>query len=205
MTDTEPAQRRVMATNGKNGNWATGLAAVVAGLSFFVSLATAFFQAANPKGDITSIRYEVRDDVRRSDERYDRELSVLRTSVDGKLGMDVHKEFATRKDRDTDVLRDEINRIRADQVPRSEHQQHWSEIADRMTAFRTALADARQEQALINSEMRKEFGSTFTAGDQMKNLQDQIKTLQQRLDVVSRQISAIPGVSIVAQPSSVQH
>jgi hypothetical protein len=172
-------------TNGKNGNLNVLLFAVTA-LSLLLSFATAFWQAANPKGDLNQVRSELRDDLVQTESRIEKNISDVKYLAENKLlAKDEHVEFVVRMNKDVDVLRDEINRIRNDLVSRSEHQQHWAGIDERIAGNRQAMSDFIRDQTHANDEMRKEFGTTYTAGDQLKNLQEQIKTLQSRLDIVA--------------------
>ena len=172
-------------TNGKNSNLNVLLFAVTA-LSLLLSLATAFWQAANPKGDLTEVKSELRDDLAQTKSRIDKNISEVKYLEDNKLlAKDEHEQLVIRINKDIDILRDEINRIRNDIVSRSEHEQHWADIEDRIATIHKAMSDFIRDQTATNDEMRKEFGGTYTAGDQLKNLQEQIKAMQLRLDVVS--------------------
>lgn len=169
----------------RNGN--NTMPTAIAALAMLVGLGGLFWQAANPKGDLQSVRYDMREDIKRAEERIDREINQIKWDINNKaMTIAQHNEFASRIDKAADILRDEINRIRADQVTRSEHQQHWNEQTERMNALNQRLKDIAMEQNAANDSMRKEFGSTFTAADQMKNLQDQIKTLQNQFNTMSR-------------------
>jgi SMC interacting uncharacterized protein involved in chromosome segregation len=149
-------------------------------------LGAAFWQAANPKGDLNQVKSELRDDLVQTESRIEKNISDVKYLADNKLlAKDEHDEFVVRINKDIDVLRDEINRIRNDIVSRSEHQQHWTDIDERIAAVRQTLNDFMRDQTAANDEMRKEFGGTYTAGDQLKNLQEQIKAMQSRLDTVA--------------------
>ena len=170
---------------GGNGNLNVLLFAVTA-LSLLLSLGAAFWQAANPKGDLNQVKSELRDDLVQTESRAEKNVSDVKDIAQNKLlTKDEHVEFVIRINKDLDVLRDEINRIRSDIVSRSEHQQHWNDIDERIAAVRQTLNDFTRDQAAANDEMRKEFGGTYTAGDQLKNLQEQIKSMQSRLDMVA--------------------
>ena len=172
-------------TNGKNGNLNVLLFAVTA-LSLLLSLATAFWQAANPKGDLTQVKSDLRDDLAQTKSRINKNISDAKYLEENKLlAKDEQDEFVVRINKDIDVLRDEINRIRNDIVSRSEHQQHWADIEDRIATIHKAMSEFIRDQTATNDEMRKEFGGTYTAGDQLKNLQEQIKAMQLRLDMVA--------------------
>jgi hypothetical protein len=175
--------------NGKNGSGSSNLNVLlfaVTALSLLLSLATAFWQAANPKGDLTQVKSELRDDLVQTESRVEKNVSDVKDIEQKKLlSKGEHVEFVIRVNKDIDVLRDEINRIRNDIVSRSEHQQHWMDIDERIGAVRQTLSDFMRDQTAANDEMRKEFGGTYTAGDQLKNLQEQIKAMQSRLDMVA--------------------
>jgi chromosome segregation ATPase len=164
---------------------------IAAFLSLFASVGLALW--TNAKGDVTSVKAELREDIRRAEERMDTLIGVLRGDIavirsnqeDKMLSKAEHKEFVTRVDGMLAQIRDDIKLIRADLVPRSEHAQHWADVTDRLNALRIALEQERQERVAVYADFRKEFGSTYTAGDQMKNLQDQIKLLSGRLDALS--------------------
>jgi len=176
-------------TNGKNGGMSV-ITPLIAMISLFASIGVAFW--TNAKGDVNFVKAELREDLRRSEERYELQFKLIREDLKLLETKAQHDEFAARLDKTADITRDEINRIRADQVSRSEHIQHWSEQSERMNALNARIKDIVTEQAIVNDGMRKEFGGTWTAGDQMKNLQDQIKQLQQRLDVLRVNVTTSP-------------
>lgn len=186
-------------TNGKNGG-AGVVTPIIAMISLFASIGVAFW--TNAKGDVTSVKAELREDLRRSEERYEREFKIIRQDAKTYMSRDQQSEFSARIDKTVDILRDEINKLRADQVSRSEHVQHWAEITERLNALNARLKDITADQMIVNDNMRKEFGSTYTASDQMKNLQDQIKQLQQRLDGlrVGGNISLSPPSTVIPAP-----
>jgi hypothetical protein len=172
-------------TNGKNSNLNVLLFAVTA-LSLLLSLGAAFWQAANPKGDLNQVKSELRDDLIKIESRIDKSISDVKYVTDNKMiSKDEHVEFALRLNKDIDVLRDEINRLRNDLVSRSEHAQHWADTEDRIATIHKAMSDFIRDQTATNDEMRKEFGGTYTAGDQLRNLQEQIKAMQLRVDIVA--------------------
>lgn len=86
--------------------------------------------------------------------RMDTEITTMRENSLRELGR-IDRELAT---------------IRSDMVSRSEHQTHWNETNDRLNALSARLND-----------MQREFGANYTIGDQIKNLQDQIKILQAQI------------------------
>jgi chromosome segregation ATPase len=180
--------------NGKNGNGNGNggdqktfntLSLIIAGLSLLMSLVFAFYTTANPKGDVLLIRQESREDLHREMTRVDADiLRVKSFASDRLLSKTEHEEFARRMDKSTDNLREELNRVRADQVTRSEHIQHWTETTSRIDAVRDLNNQLRRENQEALSDLRKEIGGQYTLGDQIKNLQDQIKNLASRLDAV---------------------
>lgn len=163
------------------------LTLLLAGFSTLMSLGFAFYTLANPKGDVLLIRQESREDLHREVNRLDSEILRFKDlSVAKFLTLAEHKEFVQRADKSADNLRDELNRIRSDQVTRSEHIQHWAEIASRIDAVRDLNNQLRRENLDSLTELRKELGGQYTLGDQLKNLQDQIKNLSTRIDVVNK-------------------
>jgi len=217
----EPKMSTTPYRNGNSSN-----ANITAWAAIAISVGLAFFNAVNPKsdvqqiktdyqadirqakidlqGEIRQVKQDLREDVKHLEERWERELSQIKWDINNKvLTISQHNEFASRIEKAADVLRDEINRIRIDQVSRSEHLQHWSETTERLNALNLRIKDVSTEQNLVNESMRKEFGSTFTAGDQMKNLQDQIKTLQNRLDAITRSTgTSVPSLTPHLSPTT---
>lgn len=171
--------------NGNDQKTFNTLTIILAGFSTLMSLGFAFYTLANPKGDVLLIRQESREDLHREVSRLDSEILRFKDLSAAKfLTLAEHKEFVQRADKTGDNLREEINRIRSDQVTRSEHIQHWGEIASRIDAVRDLNNQLRRENQDSMSDIRKELGGQYTLGDQLKNLQDQIKNLSSRLDGV---------------------
>jgi hypothetical protein len=123
--------------------------AMVPWIAVAVSIAGAFWQVANPRDDIQRLR------------------SDFQAQVNERLTRDVHLEFASRKDKDTDRLQAQVDSIRGDLVSRSEHQQHWNEINDRISALREQVA-----------ELRRDFSGSYNVGKQLENLQRQVDDLR---------------------------
>ncbi len=165
----------------KNGNGVSTPARseALAWAAVVVSLGMAFWSVANPKGDVATVKEDLHREVSRLDAEI---LRVKRYSSDKTLTKDEHVEFVRRTDKGIDTLRDEINRIRADQVTRSEHQQHWSETSARIDGVRDINLALRKETFDAIANLQKETGGQYTIGDQLKNLQDQLKLLTSRLD-----------------------
>lgn len=94
-----------------------------------------------------------------------------------KWSKDAQAEFERRIDekflddradvrRQFDVALADINAIRSDLVSRSEHQTHWTEFTARLDALSVRIND-----------VQKEFGSNFTLGDAVKELQRRVSEL----------------------------
>jgi len=79
-----------------------------------------FWSVANPRDDIKGIKQELQAEI----DQLGRD----------KLTLAEHREYALRKDRDTDRVEGEITAMRAKFVPREELDQHWSDQADRTRA-----------------------------------------------------------------------
>lgn len=184
--EMQPYYQNGNGKSGLNGNSVQFVTSIAAFLSLFASVGLALW--TNAKGDVNTVKAELRDDIKQQELRVNNEIAVLRNTIENKLlTTGEYKEFVIRMDKLAESNKEDIRSIRQELVPRSEHAQHWAEFTDRVNSLRFALDQERQERATSNADIRKEFGSTFTAGDQMKNLQDQIKQLQARIDQLGRQ------------------
>jgi hypothetical protein len=87
-------------------------------------------------------------------------------------------ERETVTEREARDLKDDINRrieenraaiekVKDQEVPRAEHEEHWKEESDRLVALHDNFAD-----------LDKQFQSIFTGGDAIKNLQKQLDDLR---------------------------
>ena len=88
--------------------------------SIILALVGLFWSVANPRDDIKGIKQELQAEI----DQLGRD----------KLTLAEHREYALRKDRDTDRVEGEITAMRAKFVPREELDQHWSDQADRTRA-----------------------------------------------------------------------
>jgi chromosome segregation ATPase len=197
--------------NGKSGgnNLNGVLTPVIAAVSLAASIGVAFW--TNSKGDVASVKQELREDIRNSEDRVMREIGVLRELIQTKVVYkDEYREFMFRVDKLNDIYKDQIKAMQADLVPRSEHMQHWAEFTDRLNALNISLQQERQERSSSINDMRKEFGGTYTASDQLKNLQDQIKQLNGRLDAFQRPpnaatVTPTPSATRMSGAANVPH
>lgn len=97
-----------------------------------------------------------------------RRIETLETKVETR---ETHEE-ALRTD---GMLRQDVRDIRSDLVTRSEHQTHWADIDSRETALSNRITSVQHD-----------FGSSYTLGDQMKELQTQIRSIEQRLSALPK-------------------
>ncbi len=191
---TQKRIRRVGAGNkrvSENGNGnGKGSSQYVPWVAVIISIAAGFWSVANPRDDIKQERAERLEGIRlaKTDmevllRRIDDEiLRNAKFSSEKYLTKEEHLEFKTGIKEAASSLRDELNRMRGDQVTRSEHQQHWAETAARIDGVRELNVQLRKETFDSISALAKETGGQYTVGDQIKNLQDQLKLLNGRLD-----------------------
>ncbi len=114
-------------TNGNGGGYDKFLPVG----SIILALVGLFWSVANPRDDIKGIKQELQAEI----DQLGRD----------KLTNAEHREYALRKDRDTDRLDGEVNTIRAALVPREEHEQHWREQADRVNVLRDQVSALLKE------------------------------------------------------------
>lgn len=199
--------------NGRsNGNGNNALTTGIAAGALLVSLIGMFW--TNSKGDVNSVKYELREDINRAEDRVMKELSLMRTSgaavVDKLLPVAEHKEFKEKTDRGIEQNNQDIRSLRGDLVSRAEHQQHWNDMNERISKVNEALMEERKIRADDVNAIRKDVGGTYTLGDVVKQLQDQIKQLNLRLDQLKPQAGISPsraGVPPTAfyQPMKVEY
>jgi hypothetical protein len=194
----EKAQvRKEMAGNGNgNGNWV----AIGVIVSIVLAIGGAFISILNPRNDMESLKREFREDIeslrrqtRMDDARIEAEiLRVKNYSSEKLLTKDEHQEFVRRTDLGIANARDEINRIRADQVTRAEHIQHWDEIKARIDTVRETGLQLRKDTFDSINSLQKEVGGQYTIGDQIKNLQDQLKAINDKMLMLGNNRPTIP-------------
>jgi predicted RNase H-like nuclease (RuvC/YqgF family) len=180
--------------NGRQSSVVVNNVAAWLGITIAVltSIGTAFWTVANPRDDIKLVRDEIHqsEDRQRSDfgaiiHRLDEEVrdrdSSVRIYVDKNFDR-IDKELLTRetlREHETFVksvdnlfmnLRSELDKVRADQVSRSEHIEHWREIDAQISNLRASI-----------TSLRDDYTKTYSAGDQIKNLQDQITELRKTI------------------------
>ncbi len=149
MTEVSGEMTETAKTNGNGGGYDKFLPVG----SIILALIGLFWSVANPRDDIKGIKQELQSEIN--------QLSRDKYTVAE------HVEYALRKDKDTNRLDGEINTIRADMVPRAEHQQHWSEQSDRINVLRDRL------DALL-----KEVNGSWDVGKQLDNLQREIDDMR---------------------------
>jgi hypothetical protein len=121
--------------------------------SIALALIGLFWSIANPRDDIKQIKQELQA-----------ELDQLARE---KLPIAEHREYALRNDKDTDRIDGDVNTIRAGLVPRSEHEQHWTEQNDQFSTLRDQIV-----------ELRKQVNGSWDVGKQLDNLQKEIDDLR---------------------------
>lgn len=179
-------------SNGSHTNGRFASTQIVPWVAVVISIAAGFWAVANPRDDIKSERIErlegihqAKTDIEALLHRIDEEiLRVKGFASDKLLSKDEHREFVRRADKSLDTLKGEIDRIRGDQVTRSEHQQHWAETAARIDGVRDLNVQLRKETFDAIATLQKDVGGQFTVGDQIKSLTAQIADLNRRLDMV---------------------
>ena len=144
----------VAARNGySNGNGAQFMPWIAVG----VSVISAFWTVANPRDDIKSLK---------ADNEY--RITELRREVQGNyLTIAEHKEFVKGMEKTNDRLDMTIRTLQADQVPRSEHKQHWDEQADKVNALRDQLI-----------ALAHDFAGGWNIGKQLDLIQREIDELR---------------------------
>jgi DNA repair exonuclease SbcCD ATPase subunit len=147
---SEPvSMAEIVKTNG-NGN---GYDKLLPLASIILALIGLFWSVANPRDDIKEIKQELQAEI----DQLGRE----------KLTLAEHREYVMRKDKDTDRIDGEISTIRADLVPRAEHEQHWREQLDQLNVLRDQV-----------SGLLKEVNGSWDIGKQLDNLQKEIDDLR---------------------------
>ncbi len=199
---SKPATSGRKVTNGNGGSnqlpYALAVMGILGGIVSFV------WSQINPKTDIGAVELRLGDQVRQMESRqrdinvsFVKDIDEVKKNLDKFLMRDVHTEFASRKDKDTDRLRVDIDLINSDLVKRSEHQQHWNEQMERINAVR--------DQVL---EIRRDLTSSASIGKQLDNIvaaqradreafQTQLLELQRRYEMRNPQVVA-PNATIRA-------
>lgn len=178
---TQRPKTTMTASNGKNGS-----GTIVSWVAIAFAIISAFLTVANPRGDVKDAKAEMREDLRHSEEQTEKQFEQLKHAIAERETLAQHAEFASRMTDQANTFRDDIRAIRLDLVPRSEHQQHWNEVNDRIATVRDSVAD-----------VRKDVQAIAPPADRFKSLEAQIVVLQNRLDMLSRgqgsvQIQGIP-------------
>ncbi len=137
----------IVKTNGNGYDKLLPLSAII------LALIGLFWSVANPRDDIKQIKQELQAEI----DQLNRD----------KFTNAEHIEYALRMDKDTDRIDGNINTIRADLVPRAEHEQHWSEQSVRINVLRDQL------DALL-----KEVNGSWDIGKQLDNLQREIDDMR---------------------------
>lgn len=153
---------------------------VVPWIAVALSIGSAFWAVANPRDDIKSLKAEMREDLRHSEELTEKQFELLKRAIGERETLAQHNEFAVRMVDQANTLHEDIKTIRSDLVPRLEHQQHWNEINDRINAVRDSI-----------NEVRKDLLSIAPPADRFKSLEAQLTAMQNRLDMLSRQPGAV--------------
>jgi hypothetical protein len=155
----------------------TGLSSstIIPWLAVAMSVGSAFLTVANPRDDVKQARQETREDLRAIEARMMAEITGVKTHLGERLLVEEHREFSKRISESVATTRDDLTRLRADFVPRAEHQQHWTEQSDRIAGIRDGLND-----------LRKDFVAISPPADRIKGLEAQIVAMQTRLDTLVR-------------------
>ncbi len=131
---------------------------------------------------------DTRADIRRHFDKVD-------LALDAKWSEKEHTEYSKRIDEKIAQIADNLTRanaqnaeevktILASLVPRAEHTARWAEEDARLNALSVRI-----------NEMQHEFGSNFTLGDAVKELQSQLKELR---------LQAAPPVIVQTKPQASQ-
>lgn len=170
-------------TPPKNGTTALN---IVPWVAVVLSLGSAFWAVANPRDDIKTLKAEMREDLRHSEELAEKQIEMLKHALADRETLAQHIEFANRMLDQANTFKEDIRSIRSDLVPRTEHQQHWNEVNDRISTVRDSIND-----------VRKDLVSIAPPADRFKSMEAQITALQNRFDMLSRnqgpfQIQGLP-------------
>jgi vacuolar-type H+-ATPase subunit I/STV1 len=149
MNEVSGQMTEIVKTNG-NGN---GYDKLLPLASIILALIGLFWSVANPRDDIKQIKQEL-------------QAEIDQLSRD-KLTLAEHHEYSLRKDKDTDRIEGEISTIRAELVPRAEHEQHWNEQLDRVNVLRDQV-----------SVLLKQINGSWDIGKQLDNLQKEIDDMR---------------------------
>lgn len=122
--------------------------------------------------DTTVTRSELNFRIGENHDQIQRKVDIAALAEIGKRIDERHDNFVAEARRMVDGLTVDLRTLSGNLVSRDENKAHWSEIDERMLGMSNRIND-----------IQKEYGASFTVGDQLKNLQAQ---LDQMRDLFSR-------------------
>ncbi len=162
-------QAKTVESRVRNGNGGSAIPWIFGGASLVGAVVVFVWGQINPKVDIGNVEGRLNERVVQLEKRMveatdalKRDVEEVKRLVDLRLTIAEHREFALRKDKDTDRQDQVIGMLAGTRVNRNEYEKESANVSERVTGLR----------GIVEKLQADVFGS-YNVGKQLDNLQAQ--------------------------------